>query len=104
MTPDLEFLSLMYGQEPDEKPKPTSPTGSTVPERGIISLPALSQIVRLQERAIAQLAKALSESERRVQRLENRLSRVERQTMTVGRAMSGMEREIGNKLDKRDWQ
>lgn len=89
--------ALMYQQDEDTS---TTQDGSQRPAEarphGIMSLPAVSHMLRAQERVIGDLT-------RQVRRLEQRLRNVERQSGSQSRAINDIDVEVGHKLDKRDW-
>lgn len=89
--------AMMYQQDEDPTEGPDgAQKPATARPGGIMSLPAVSSLLRTQDAQIKDLA-------RQVKRLEQRLRAVERQTTSQGRAINDMDVEIGNKLDKRTW-
>ena len=107
MTVDEEFLAAMYGHDDeDETPslKPAEAGAPPIPDRGIMSLPALSHLARQQAQMLATLGRAFAEYERRVTRLEGRVRAMERHMGQVGKALNSLDSEMSNKIDKRGWE
>lgn len=92
------YLALMY-QDDEEIPEtqdPTKPQSAEARPHGILSLPALSHMIRAQ-------AKTIEAQGRLIQRLEQRMRVLDRQIGQQGRAINDVDAEMGQKIDRRDW-
>jgi vacuolar-type H+-ATPase subunit I/STV1 len=92
-----DFRARMYGnQDEDDDAEDAKPGDVSAPAKptGILSMPALTAMVRT-------LTKTIEDQDRRIKRLEGRLRQVDRATQRMGRAVNDLDVEVGNKIDRR---
>jgi len=98
-----EFVASMYGREEGASDAPQKASGepekgvvSKIPDRGSMSLMALTNELRRVE-------KRLADKERKASQLENRVRRLEQTLTKAINQLNDVSRELDAKIDRREF-